>query len=105
VKGEKTMRTKDEINKDLKTSMTALNLLIETSIESEQTFEEKRNDLEKHIKALDVERSYDDTLAGQVHTLTAVVMEKVDLLFNELEQKTGVRLTCRLESQEDESDT
>lgn len=90
------MRTKDEINKDLKTSMVDLNLLVEASIQNEQDFEEKRNNLEKYIKALDVEVSYENTLAGQIDEHVVDTRKEIQVFLDKLTQTTGVELHFQL---------
>ena len=91
------MRTKDEINRDIKVSMTDLNLLVEKSLEDEQRFEEARKGIEDHIRALKIEKSYEETPAGQVDMLIVEAKRKIKAITNDLEHATGIKF--------DESDT
>ena len=90
------MRTRDEISKDIAYRVNVLNELVEISIRDEQKNEKRRSEIKDEIKNLREEVSFDDTLAGFVHRFTQETTKKVDVLFDELEQKTGVDLVVVL---------
>lgn len=86
------MRTKSAINMDMKVSVDDLNRLIEESVESEQDFEDRRKGLERHIKGLKAELSYEETPIGQIDNLVQETENKIKVLIDELEQTTGITL-------------
>lgn len=54
--------------------------------------EEHRNKVENEIKNLKKEASFDNTLSGLACNLMQEAVKKVDVLLDELEQKTGIGL-------------
>lgn len=92
-KGGRIMRTRDEINRDLKTSIVDLNLLVEASVKNEQDFEERRNGFEDHIRALDMEVPFEDTLKGKIKELEDKKFKEITSMLDELAEVTG-RVYC-----------
>lgn len=88
------MRTRDTIDRDIADRVVLLKELIEASINAEQKNEEHRNKVENEIKNLKKEVSFDNTLSGLACNLMQEAVKKVDVLLDELEQKTGVGLVA-----------
>lgn len=88
------MRTQDTIDRDIADRVVLLGELIKISINEEQKNEERRNKVENEIKNLEKEASLDNTLSGLAYNLTQEAVKKVDVLLDELEQKTGVSLVA-----------
>lgn len=88
------MRTRDTIDRDIADRVALLKELIETSINEEQKNEERRNKVENEIKNFKKEASFDNTLSGLACNLMQEAVKKVDVLLDELEQKTGIGLVA-----------
>lgn len=99
------MRTKQKIDQDIESTTDSLTFSIEASIKDEQTREDYHKKLKKELKTLRAETSFEDTLAGQAQAFTVAVEQKIKVLLDELEQKTGVELKCNLILKQDESNT
>ena len=86
------MRTKDEIDRDIKINTKDLDLLIDEALQAEKVFEYRRKSLEKHIKNLKAEIPYEETPIGQIDKSVKETENKIKNLIDELEQVTGVTL-------------
>lgn len=93
------MRRKSEIDRDMKASIHEMDLLVDESVKSEQGFDERQETLTTYIKALKKEKPYEETLKGQLDKRVAEVKKEVRILFDELEQETGVALRVVSSSQ------
>ena len=90
------MRTRKTIDRDIKVGINDLNLLVEESVKSEQDFESRQQNFEKHIEVLKKEKSYEETLAGQIDEFVVDTRKAIQIMLNRLAQTTGVELKFQL---------
>lgn len=92
------MRTKEKIEREIKSKAGKLDYIIDESVDLEQSYEEESKQLQEEIKVLKEEKPFEETLAGKVWKLTTDVEDKIKVLLDELEQVTGVELEFKLYS-------
>lgn len=95
------MRTKAEIERQIKYTKSQLSEEIDSALEAEKNYEKETEQLNQELANLNKEIPYENTLAGQTDQLLKEVRGNIKKLLIDFEQKTGVEISFDFHTKKD----